>query len=153
MQLAAHFVAPNGVDSGAGGPAAGASVPRTPHRLRDGHSLSKIIDDLERRWLLGLKVYDKTPGSPSPSPSKTGSPSSNHLKPKKTYERIRYLHFHARLDDALANFEKVAPKLAHEDRLDRLYELLHDGTPSSITRPSENKFSLQPSKFTLDTVA
>ncbi|KAH9870156.1 hypothetical protein J1614_007078 [Plenodomus biglobosus] len=88
--------------TGAVGPA-----PRTPHHPKSGAVLKQLIQSLEAKWQLGLKVHEHQ------------SPAQTRTTADKIKARIQYLFFSSRpaLDEALEKFEASAAGFAPEEHV------------------------------------
>ncbi|KAL6707441.1 hypothetical protein ACN47E_004011 [Coniothyrium glycines] len=104
-----------------------ASVPKTPHQLRQGTEIDNLICSLESKWKIGLKVRGK-------------DWSPRRLDTNDQADRIcglvKRLFYSARsaLDQAVASFEELAPQFKHEDRLDLLHKTLSSKLKANDTR-------------------
>lgn len=86
---------------------AGPTAPRTPHHPKSGAVLKQLIQSLEAKWQLGLKVHEHQ------------SPAQTRTTADKIKARIQYLFFSSRpaLDEALEKFEASAAGLAPEEHV------------------------------------
>lgn len=102
------------------------SLPRTPHHIRSGAAIDKLIHKINDNWNLGLRVrpLDWSPSVKSDDPA------------DKIYGKVKRLFFsnRASLNEALTTFEHLAPK--YRDREGRLNLLLR-----ILTEKSEQKIS------------
>jgi hypothetical protein len=122
----------NGHARGPTGPAA--SLPRTPQRR--GAEIDDRIRSLEAKWKIGLKLRG---AEWSPRKSRADDLAD------KIYGIVKLLYFSAQpaLDDAIAQFEGLAPRTAQREHLGLLYRTLlsktkKDGPVSRTGTPKNN---------------